>query len=79
MSSVQGLAPAIPLGMVDMARHPVYDDVAGILTVMTLNRKTSSFHAVRCCRTKLYLSFLSISLLVFFALICTGMAPALNA
>lgn len=79
MSSVQGLAPAIPLGMVDMARHPVHDDVAGILTVMTLNRKTSSFHAVRCCRTKLYLSFLSISLLVFFALICTGMAPALNA
>lgn len=74
MSSVQGLAPAFHL-----ARHPVHDDVAGILTVMTSNRKTSSFHAVRCCRPKLYLSFLSISLLVFFALICTGMAPALNA
>lgn len=70
MSSVQGLAPAFHL-----ARHPVHDDVAGILTVMTSNRKTSSFHSVRCCRIQALSSFclfLSISLLVFFALICTG-------
>lgn len=52
MSSVQGLAPAFHL-----ARHPVHDDVAGILTVMTSNRKTSSFHSVRCCRIQALSSF----------------------
>lgn len=48
-------------------------------TVMTSNRRTSAYPAFAvAARFKLYLSFLSISLLVFFALICTGLVVSIE-
>lgn len=69
-----GTRPGIPLGSPSCSLMMLLAS-----TVMTSNRRTSAYPAFAvAARFKLYLSFLSISLLVFFALICTGLVVSIE-